>query len=280
MNNETILKSDVLDILFDKRNKAYGAYNLRKFYNNRLIKSLAVMLTGVVVLSAFTFLPKKEKPILGIDNEGLMVHTIKLPEEPLKKEKPKELPKNEVKQQVDQTKFTSNPIITKDKDKTDTLKIITDNTVISNLNVTIPNTGGPSSPPIVILPGGGESGDGGVSKPTPELIVDLTKTYKDGEVDIMPSYPGGIDALRKFLVRNLENPRDMEEGEVANVKVKFVVGSNGELQSFVTVQDGGDEFNREVMRVLKKMPNWVPGKSKGQNVSVFYIIPIKFISAD
>jgi hypothetical protein len=48
------------------------------------------MLTGVVVLSAFTFLPKKEKLILGIDNEGLMVHTIKLPEEPLKKEKPKE----------------------------------------------------------------------------------------------------------------------------------------------------------------------------------------------
>ena len=96
----------------------------------------------------------------------------------------------------------------------------------------------------------------------------------------MPSYPGGMNALRKFLERNLENPRDMEEGEVANVKVKFVVGSNGELQSFVTVQDGGDEFNREVMRVLKKMPNWVPGKSKGQNVSVFYTIPIKFISAD
>ena len=96
----------------------------------------------------------------------------------------------------------------------------------------------------------------------------------------MPSYRGGMDALRKFLVRNLENPRDMKEGEVANVKVKFVVGSNGELQSFLTVQDGGNEFNREVMRVLKKMPNWVPGKSKGQNVSVFYTIAIKFISAD
>ncbi len=94
----------------------------------------------------------------------------------------------------------------------------------------------------------------------------------------MPSYPGGMDALRKFLERNLENPRDMEEGEVANVKVKFVVGFNGQLQSFVTVQDGGDEFNREVMRVLKKMPNWLPGKAKGQNVSVFYTIPVKFIS--
>lgn len=96
----------------------------------------------------------------------------------------------------------------------------------------------------------------------------------------MPSYPGGMNALRKFLVRNLENPKDMKEGEVANVKLKFMVGYNGELQSFETLQDGGNEFNREVMRVLKKMPNWAPGKSKGQNVSVFYTIPIKFISAD
>ncbi len=277
MNNEAILKSDLLDILFDKRNKAYGAYNLRKFYNNRLIKSLAVMLTGVVVLSAFTFLPKKEKPILGIDNEGLMVHTIKLPEKPLKKEKPKELPKNEVKQQpVEQRIFVNNIQITK-APTVDTINTLIDGIVISTLNVTVPSTGG-SPTPVLLVPV--VTGDGVGIKPKPQPDLDVSKTFTENEVEVMPSYPGGMDTLRKFLVRNLENPRDMEEGEVANVKVKFVVGSNGELQSFVTVQDGGDEFNREVMRVLKKMPNWVPGKSKGQNVSVFYTIPIKFISAD
>jgi len=277
MNNETILKSDVLDILFDKRNKAYGAYNLRKFYNNRLIKSLAVMLTGVVVLSAFTFLPKKEKPILGIDNEGLMVHTIKLPEEPLKKEKPKELPKNEVKQQpFEQRIFVNNIQITKTP-TVDIINTLTDGIVISTVNPPVPSTGG-SPTPVLLVPV--LTGDGVGIKPKPQPDVDVSKTFTENEVEVMPSYPGGMDALRNFLVRNLENPRDMKEGEVANVKVKFVVGSNGELQSFVTVQDGGNEFNREVMRVLKKMPNWVPGKSKGQNVSVFYTIPIKFISAD
>lgn len=277
MNNEAILKSDLLDILFDKRNKAYGAYNLRKFYNNRLIKSLAVMLTGVVVLSAFTFLPKKEKPILGIDNEGLMVHTIKLPEKPLKKEKPKELPKNEVKQQpVEQRIFVNNIQITK-APIVDTINTLIDGIVISTLNVTVPSTGG-SPTPVLLVPV--VTGDGVGIKPKPQPDLDVSKTFTENEVEVMPSYPGGMDTLRKFLVRNLENPRDMEEGEVANVKVKFVVGSNGELQSFVTVQDGGNEFNREVMRVLKKMPNWVPGKSKGQNVSVFYTILIKFISAD
>ncbi len=276
MNKETILKSDVLDILFDKRNKAYGAYNLRKFYNNRLIKSLAVMLTGVVVLSAFTFLPKKEKHILEIDNRGLTVHTIKLPEEPLKKEKQKEVPKNKVKQPVEQRIFVNNFLITK-APIVDTINTLTDVIVISKVNVTVPNTGGPSTP-ILVVPVG--TGDGGGVNPKPQPVVDLSKTFTEDEVEVMPSYPGGMDALRKFLERNLENPRDMEEGEVANVKVKFVVEYNGKLQSFVTVQDGGDEFNREVMRVLKKMPNWVPGKAKGQNVSVFYTIPVKFISAD
>ena len=57
MNIELIMKSDVLDIVFDKRNKAYGAYTLRKFYNSRLIRSLAVMLIAVILLSAFTLLP-------------------------------------------------------------------------------------------------------------------------------------------------------------------------------------------------------------------------------
>ncbi len=60
MKTELILKSDVLDILFENRNKDYGAYNLRKFYDNRLMKSVGVMIGLVIVLSAFTFIPKKK----------------------------------------------------------------------------------------------------------------------------------------------------------------------------------------------------------------------------
>jgi protein TonB len=63
MKTELILKSDVLDIVFDNRNKDYGAYDLRKFYDNRLMKSLAVMIAVVIVLSAFTFIPKKKNVV-------------------------------------------------------------------------------------------------------------------------------------------------------------------------------------------------------------------------
>jgi protein TonB len=97
----------------------------------------------------------------------------------------------------------------------------------------------------------------------------------------MPEFPGGVPALRKFLERNLQNPEDIENGENISVKIKFIVGYDGKLKGFETVQDGGKAFNNEVIRVLKKMPDWNPGKSKdGQNVSVYYVIPVQFRASE
>ncbi len=96
----------------------------------------------------------------------------------------------------------------------------------------------------------------------------------------MPSFPGGTEALLNFLRRHLDNPEPMNSGESVTVKARFVVGYDGKLQGFRIIQDGGDVFNKEVMRVLKKMPDWVPGKAKGENVSVYYTIPVKFTGED
>ena len=73
---------------------------------------------------------------------------------------------------------------------------------------------------------------------------------------------------------------EMENGETVMVKIKFIVGYDGVLKGFETVQDGGAAFNEEVIRVLKKMPQWIPGKTKGENVSVYNMIPVKFTGAD
>ena len=58
MTIETILKTDVLDIVFEKRNKLYGAYPLRKFYKNRLFGALTITIGAATILSAFTFIPE------------------------------------------------------------------------------------------------------------------------------------------------------------------------------------------------------------------------------
>jgi periplasmic protein TonB len=273
MKTELILKSDILDIVFENRNKAYGAYDLRKFYDNRLKKSLGVMVLMVVVFSAFAFIPDKKIAKADIIFETTLA---KIPvaekKEAIKENKEKPAEKQ---QPVSTKKAPSNVVITEHPDPKDSLQIIKDNDNIGKVNLTVPGGGDPGI--IIPTPSDGFGGTGTSPEP-PAPAVDVNTVRETAE--IMPSYPGGIEALKRFLQRNLTNPRDMEAGEMISVRMKFVVGYDGKLKGFETVQDGGEEFNKEVIRVLKKMPNWVPGKSNGQNVSVYYTIPVKFVVGD
>ncbi|MBK8611726.1 MAG: energy transducer TonB [Chitinophagaceae bacterium] len=79
---------------------------------------------------------------------------------------------------------------------------------------------------------------------------------------------------------NLQNPYDWENGETVSVQIKFVVGYDGKLQRFETQLDGGALYNKEVIRVLKKMPDWTPGVAGGEKVSVYYTIPVKFVMSN
>jgi periplasmic protein TonB len=272
MKTALILKSDVLDIIFDNRNKAYGAYNLRKFYNNRLLKSLGIMLGVVVVLSAFTFMPKKKVVAKDGMYETIICHLENPQKEKIKEiEKPKA---NQPPKQKAPTQTWAKPVISNSKEPVKPLNNLSDSVVIASTTV----TGEPGNHPVIIQPANtGEGGPGVIPEPTKPAIDINTPTYNP---EVMPAYPGGMEALRKFLQRNLINPKAMEEGEEVSVKVKFVVDYDGNLKSFVTVQDGGEEFNKEVIRVLNKMPNWIPGKSNGQNVSVYYTIPVKFVAGN
>jgi periplasmic protein TonB len=278
MNGEQIMKSDVIDIIFENKNKAYGAYNLRKFYNRRLNKALLIMLTMVVVLSAFTFLPEKAtvKEDGGYDTTPTVLGEAKNKKE----EKPQEKPKPKT-QNVPQAKLLANIIITK-AGPVDTVKTIDSSVAIGSRNITVPNPGKGDTLTVGGTPGPGDDGGGGeepVKPKVPDLPV-FDPSVPVDNADVQPEFPGGMNKLRTFLQNNLTNPKDMEEGEMVSVKIKFVVGYDGKLKSFETIEDGGSEFNREVIRVLKKMPEWVPGKSNGRNVSVYYTIPVKFTPAE
>ncbi len=265
------MKSHVLDILFENRNKAYGAYDLRKFYNDRLKKALGIIIVMTAALCAFTFLPRKK----GYETSSYTIpEDTKLGQVKKSEVKPPEIkPKTSIPVQtnVATAKLVPNIKIVPDKDSSDNLDIDLDKLAIGNTTTNPINPGGPQ----IIAPPGNGSGDN--TEPV-KPVIDKTVPISDPE--IMPSYPGGMEALRKFLQRNLQNPKDMEEGELVSVRIKFVVGYNGKLQSFVTVEDGGEEFNKEVIRVLKKMPDWIPGKSNGENVSVYFTIPVKFVPAN
>jgi len=260
------MQSDVLDIIFEKRNKLYGAYTIRKFYNKRLVNSLAVTLITATILCAFTFIHKKN----GILITATEISIGTIPRSP---EPKKELPKQAAKSIQPSQKKYSMPIIVDSAKTVDTLQTIRPTDITGNINSAVP---GDESPGII-----GETatgGEGGVERPIPGATINVTEPISNPEIE--PSYPGGIAALTKFLERNLVTPTEMEQGETVAVNVKFVVGYDGKLQQFTVVKDGGDIFNNEVIRVLKKMPQWIPGKSNGQNVAVYFTIPIKFVPAD
>lgn len=275
MNSEQIIKSDVLDILFENRNKMYGAYNLRKFYNNRLGKALGGMLAMVAFFAAFAFMsPKKKNVQVATYEDSLITVVSTLAKNP----PPIDLPKPATAPVVPQTKFLSSIAIVPDKNVNDTVRTIVGPAIISNINVA-PGPGDPGPPLVGTVPGTDGPGpvDPGTAKEpepaiNPEVPID--------NPDVEPQFPGGMQRLRTFLENNLSNPKEMEEGEKVRVVVKFVVGYDGKLKAFETVQDGGEEFNREVMRVLKRMPAWIPGKAKGQNVSVFFTLPVVFTPAE
>jgi protein TonB len=273
MNKDLIMKSDVLDILFENRNKAYGAYDLRKFYADRLKKGLGIMMIVASGFAVFTFLPKKSNIVTAriFEFPDTKLPTVK--KEIKEPEKKQEAAKPAVKTTpVTQKPFLNNLVIVDNKDKSDLMPTLNETDVISNTAVITTGSG-----PVIVQPA--NTGNGNPTEAGPPKI-DKTNPMNLESVDVPPSYPGGIEALRKFLEKNLNNPKDMEEGESVNVKIRFVVGYNGKLQSFVTVEDGGEEFNGEVVRVLKKMPQWIPGKANGENVSVYYTIPVKFVPAD
>jgi protein TonB len=269
MKTELIMKSDVLDIIFENRNKAYGAYTLRKFYDNRMMKSVAAMLVVVVLLSAFTLIPKKENPdkldYNVIENKLATLKPDVKPVEPVKQTPPKT--------QMPTQKFPSVIKIVPSNEAVDTLTEDLDKKMIGSTTSNLPGDG----PLVVGTPEPGDGGNGKNSEPV-KAVVDITVPTENPE--IMPSFPGGIEGLKKFLQRNLNNPKEMEEGEMVSVKTRFIVGYDGKLKGFEIIQDGGEEFNKEVIRVLKKMPEWIPGKSNGQNVSVYYTIPVKFVPAN
>jgi periplasmic protein TonB len=279
MNGEQIMKSEVIDIIFEHKNKAYGAYYLRRFYNRRLNKALLIMLAVVVVLSAFTFLP--EKKVAVEDTHEYITVTTNL-KEPDKKqeEKPKEKPKPKT-QVAPQAKLVANIIITKAA-IVDTIKTIDPSIAIGSVNIKAPSSGTGDSLTVGSIPGTGDGGDGGNGSAKPKVPEqpEFNPQIPVDHPDVQPEFPGGMSKLRTFLQNNLTNPKDMEEGEMVSVKIKFVVGYDGKLKSFETIEDGGSEFNREVIRVLKKMPEWIPGKSNGRNVSVYYTIPVKFTPAE
>lgn len=257
-------QASLLELVFEGRNKSYGAYALRRDYSNRLGIALGIMLSGVFGLCLWmnTRSGSNEiKSLLADDREWMKMTTVEVkPPEP-------EVQKPEVRAAKPSTpdiatqKFTSSidikPNVKDPMPSNDDLKTA----AVSTITQTGKDPGQVARPVEPVQPGDGE-GNGS------PFTAD----------ERQPEFPGGEYALRNYLASHLQTPSSLDEGERRMVRVRFTVLADGRVDQWVIEASGGDEFDREVLRVCKRMPRWIPGSQNGQHVAVQYVLPVTFLS--
>ena len=101
------------------------------------------------------------------------------------------------------------------------------------------------------------------------------KTYE--KVEVMPEYPGGEQAMMKFVASNVKYPQAAIDKNISGrVLVGFVIEKDGSITDVKVVKGIGGGCDEEAVRVVKSMPKWKPGKEKGKAVRVSYMLPITF----
>lgn len=96
-------------------------------------------------------------------------------------------------------------------------------------------------------------------------------------VEEMPQFPGGQDALFKFIAQNLKYPKDAVEMDIqGKVYVRFIVEADGRVTNVNVVRGIHSSLDNEAVRVVNSMPEWKPGKQNGKDVRVQFTLPINF----
>lgn len=110
-----------------------------------------------------------------------------------------------------------------------------------------------------------------------EVIINGKKVKATEKPDVLPEYPGGLNALMQFLSENLVYPTDAMENNIqGRVLVQFVIDTEGNVSNVEIRQGVEPSLNDEAIRVVKLLKGWTPGKVKEKNVNVWYVLPISF----
>ncbi|MBN9298864.1 MAG: energy transducer TonB [Filimonas sp.] len=263
MNANNIPSADILDIIFEGKNKSYGAYDLRKTYNKRVVLALS----GTIAFCLLFFLSMAFENRKKATVEMPLVKDIILVSQPQKEKPPVEIPKEQPQQQqIQQTIRVTVPVIAPDEEVTpeDQIKTVDE---MENIKIGVADTPG-------------EKGDL-VGPPTPETKgtglgcgMKANEGLPNGNgfipVQKEATFPGGLSEWRKFLERNLNSSVPVDNGAPTNtytVLVSFVVDSEGNVSEIKAENDPGFGTAQEAIRVIKKSKKWIPALQNGKYVT-------------
>jgi len=265
MTNKEILHADILDILFENRNKAYGAYALRKNYNYRLQWALGISLSIVLLLSMIDITKGRSGKVVDKNVPEVVLSTVDLPE-PAKPEPT--LPKKQ--SEVSQIKDVRIRIVP-DVDVNGP-EVPTVNELQTGVISTITQPGTAPGDPNGTATAAAENSAGTSQKIDKETGCLLANSGA--------RFPGGKEAFAKFLTKYLITPGALEAGEKKTVLVRFMVDADGAISKTEVLQSDGEVYSKEVIRVLGKMPKWIPAMQNGTKVATWFTQPVSFIGVE
>ena len=272
MTSKEILHADLLDILFENRNKEYGAYALRKNYDQRMTTALVIMLALGGVFSFFALKKNNHfiEPPLPVAIPEII--TVIIPPKPDDPEPAAIQPKAIRNKLLARVKSTNIIQIEKDLLITD----VPDQRELSEKIIDVVKVDGdlPADKNAVnqnnTIPGNGAA----PTKPVEEVSPNFKKEESGAE------FPGGLSAFSRFLSKNLRAPDDLNPGEKKTVLVQFKVDINGKISEIVILNSAGDYYDKEVIRVLKKMPAWKPAVQNGHKTAIYFKQPVSFLGIE
>jgi len=255
-----------LDVVFDQKNKTYGAYQLRR--ENSSNTTIALFFTSAAFVLLF-LTPKIVSLIKGTEQlvieHPTFVETIE-PPKPLNPEMPPPPSVTPPASKQDVVKFPPPVVVAEPRaeDQTVTIEDLKDATPGQEKIL------GTDDGQIVIT---GEVGPG-----TKQAAITGDEIIHDWiSLEVQPTFPGGMDKFYKYLSKSIIYPAmAQEKGTQGKVFVSFVIEKNGMLSDIQVVRKLGDGTDEEAIRVLKSSPKWLPGIQNGHEVRVKYNIPINF----
>ena len=271
MEANKILSADVLDLIFEGKNKDYGAYDLRKTYNRRITKALIITASVALLalLGSLLASAMKDKNDKKVKMTEMTLQEVKQEE---KKEPPPPPPPPPPKQEppkVEMKQFTP-PVIKKDEEVE---KPPPQQEELKDVKIDVVNQEGIKddniATPVQIDEG--------------KQIVEEKKEEDENKifdkVEIEASFPGGDGKWRQYLERNangqVATDNGAPEGTYTTV-VQFVVDKEGNISDVRALTSHGYGMEDEAMRVIRKGPKWTPAVQNGRQVKAYRKQPITF----
>lgn len=274
MSKIDLISSDWVDLVFEGRNKAYGAYRLRKSTTKRNILAMVavvlLLIVAFIILTVKNFVDEQRAKVAMTQVAELTNYKQPEKKAEVKQKKVEVEPERVVERVKSSIKFTA-PVIKKDDEVKPDEELKTQDELMSTKTAigTFDVKGNDDANGEIL------KAKDVIAEPEPPKHEEENKVFDI--VEQQPLFPGGPAALMKYLSENTKYPVVAQENGVqGRVTVQFVVEKDGSISDVHVLRGVDPSLDKEAVRVVKSMPRWTPGKQNGITVRVNYRVPVLF----